>query len=190
MTSDRKEGAHPYTIASAWNPSVKTIRVIVKALGEHTRKVFDTVSRGTAVTLEGPYGCFTFDDDAPTQIWIGAGIGITPFVGRLEAIAHADTSDCNAKRIMLFHPTAQEDEAALALLRRDAQAAGVALHIIVEAKDGFLTGDHIRASCAEWREASIWFCGPSRFGRALQADFAAKGFDVRRRFHQELFEMR
>ena len=41
-----------------------------------------------------------------------------------------------------------------------------------------------------WREASVWFCGPGGFGAALRQDFAAQGFPVEDRFHQELFAMR
>ena len=42
----------------------------------------------------------------------------------------------------------------------------------------------------DWREASIWFCGPAGFGKALQKDFAAQGLPVMERFHQELFALR
>jgi predicted ferric reductase len=190
-TSNPSEGPHPYTIASAWDPQTKTIRVIAKALGDHTRRVFDTLQVGAAVTLEGPYGAFTFDDGAPTQIWIGAGIGITPFIARMEALAAMrDAGHDISQRVTLFHPTAEEDEPALALLRRDADRAGVALHILVDRKDGRLTGERIRAAVPDWRQASLWFCGPARFGDALRADFRAGGVDVARNFHQELFQMR
>jgi predicted ferric reductase len=39
--------------------------------------------------VEGPYGCFDFEDGQPHQIWIGAGIGITPFVARMKQRAAA-----------------------------------------------------------------------------------------------------
>jgi len=42
----------------------------------------------------------------------------------------------------------------------------------------------------EWREASLWFCGPAGFGAALRHDFETEGLPVKRRFHQELFAMR
>ena len=42
---------------------------------------------GQPVTVEGPYGRFTFDDGAERQIWIGGGIGIAPFVARMKALA-------------------------------------------------------------------------------------------------------
>ena len=37
--------------------------------------------------------------------------------------------------------------------------------------------------------ASVWFCGPAAFGRALHTDLHAHGL-AQDRFHQELFEMR
>ncbi|RUU49200.1 ferric reductase, partial [Mesorhizobium sp. M2C.T.Ca.TU.002.02.1.1] len=62
--------------------------------------------------------------------------------------------------------------------------------VFVDARDGRLTGDRIRAEVPEWRMASIWFCGPAGFGEALRKDFAAQGLPVGERFHQELFAMR
>lgn len=45
------------------------------------------------------------------------------------------------------------------------------------------------AAVPEWQTASVWFCGPPRFGQALRDDFVAHGLPPDR-FHQELFEMR
>lgn len=53
----------------------------------------------------------------------------------------------------------------------------------------FRTSTGISARRGEWRDASIWFCGPAGFGQALRQDFAAHGLP-RDRFHQELFAMR
>jgi ferredoxin-NADP reductase len=41
----------------------------------------------------------------------------------------------------------------------------------------------------DWASASLWFCGPRRFGQVLREDFVARGLPPGR-FHQELFEMR
>jgi predicted ferric reductase len=62
--------------------------------------------------------------------------------------------------------------------------------VLVDSRDGLLTGDRIRSVVPGWRDASIWFCGPTGFGEALRADFAAHGLPVEERFHQELFSMR
>ena len=185
VISDKREGAHPYTIASAWNPADRRLTFITKALGDHTSRLRERLKIGMRVTVEGPYGRFDFEDNQPRQIWIGAGIGITPFVARLkQRAAHPDT-----KTIDLFHPTAEFEQAAIDRLTADAEAAGVRLHLLVDGKNGRLNGEGIRAAVPEWRSASFWFCGPPGFGEALREDFCANGLPLEQ-FHQELFQMR
>ena len=78
---------------------------------------------------------------------------------------------------------------ALGKMRADAQAAGIRLHVLVDARDGLLSGERLRRMVAGWRDASVWFCGPAGFGQALRADLLAQGLPASA-FHQELFEMR
>ncbi len=188
VTADPKEGAHPYTIASAWDPATRRITFITKALGDHTRRLPELLKPGMAVTVEGPYGRFDFEDGKPRQIWVGAGIGITPFIARLKQLA-AHPVSAGSARIDLFHTTAVEDPIALDKLRADALAAGVRLHVLVDARDGLLDGERIRALVPDWQQASLWFCGPTPFGHSLFGDFIRRGLS-RSVLHQELFHMR
>lgn len=187
-TSDVSEGAHPYTIASAWNDTDRRITFVVKELGDHTRWLREKLRVGQAVMVEGPYGCFTFDDTCPHQIWVGGGIGGTPFIARMKHLAASPGR--LSQTIHFFHTTRDYDEEAIAKLTADAAAAGVRLHVLVDGRDGRLDGERIRAMVQEWRDASIWFCGPAGFGQALRQDFASQGMPVDQRFHQELFAMR
>lgn len=189
VTSSRIEGAHPYTIASAWAPEDPEIAFVTKELGDHTSTLAEKLKIGQQVTVEGPYGCFTFDDGMPRQIWVGAGIGITPFLARLKEMA-SEAPGAPRPQIDLFHSTREVDEAGLERIAAEAQAANVRLHVLIDARDGRLSAERIRETVPDWREASLWFCGPSGFGKSLRADFAAQGMDVENRFHQELFEMR
>ncbi|MBI1220012.1 MAG: ferric reductase [Rhodobacteraceae bacterium] len=188
-TSNPIEGAHPYTIASAWNPADPMVTFIAKELGDHTTGLVDRLKVGQQITVEGPYGRFTFDDGRPQQIWVGAGIGITPFIARLKEMAALEPGSPRPE-IDLFHTTREVDESALERLAADAYAANVRLHLLVDAKHGKLTGGRIREAVPNWSEASLWFCGPVGFGAALRSDFAAQGFPVEGRFHRELFELR
>ncbi|HEY6633578.1 MAG TPA: ferric reductase-like transmembrane domain-containing protein [Rhizobiaceae bacterium] len=190
-TSDVSEGAHPYTIGSAWDAARPRIRFFTKELGDHTSRLRQSLRVGQEVTIEGPYGCFTFDDGLP-QIWIGAGIGITPFIAEMENLARLRKEGGRSERrtIDLLHPTTDYDEQAERNMRADAAAAGVRLHFLLTGRDGRLDGERIRAEVPGWRDASIWFCGPIPFGVALKRDFAAHGFPVATHFHQELFSMR
>ena len=126
-------------------------------------------------------------------VWISDSLGISDdgaFQARLKQIAHERGTGWQGPSIDLFHPTADFSAAAIAKLTADAQQAGARLHVLHDARHGRLNGERIRAEVPDWREASIWFCGPARFGESLRHDFAAQGFPVKEHFHQELFAMR
>src|SRR5690606_4169169 len=125
LTLDRKEGAHPFTITSAWAAAGR-IDFVLKGIGDYTRTLRDRLRAGDPVVVEGPYGRFDFEGSARRQVWIGAGVGVTPFIARMKALAMKP----DGRRIDLFHPTATLDPNAIALIERDAAAAGVALHVL------------------------------------------------------------
>ncbi|MCK5887976.1 MAG: ferric reductase, partial [Alcanivorax sp.] len=185
ITSDAAEGPHPYTIASDWNPETRCLKFVVKELGDHTRRASHRICEGMPVTLEGPYGGFDFEDDCRTQIWVGAGIGITPFIARMGRLA----SKPDNRTIYLFHPTADVSEEALTKLRADAEAAGVNLVIRCSRTEGRLTPEEIRDAVPDWQGASLWFCGPLGMARTLFNEFRRWGLPARR-MHREFFEMR
>lgn len=185
VSFDPKEGQHPFTIASAWDPANPRIMFITKALGDYTDFLPERLAVGQRATVEGPYGGFTFDDAAERQIWVGGGIGITPFIARMKHLARNPA----AQPIDLFHSTTELAPDALAKLTADAAAADVTLHVMVDSRDGLLTGEKLRAAVPDWRSASVWFCGPAGFGAALRRNLLANGLP-RGVFHQELFNMR
>lgn len=185
VTFDKKEGAHPFTIASAWDASDPRVMFITKGLGDYTDRLPQQVEVGSKAIVEGPYGGFTFDDTSPRQIWIGGGIGITPFIARMKQLARTP----KAQEVDLFHTVTKLAPEAREKLVADAKEAGVNLHILVDDQDGFLTADKLRAAVPDWAKASVWFCGPAAFGDTLRQDLAAHGLP-RKAFHQELFNMR
>ncbi|MFZ3218662.1 MAG: ferric reductase-like transmembrane domain-containing protein [Rhodoferax sp.] len=184
VTFHAEEGAHPFTISSAWKGDGH-IAFIIKELGDYTRTLPASLKLGEVVKLEGPYGRFNFSGSKPRQIWVGAGIGITPFIARMKSLARTP----DGKTVDLFHPTAVLDETAMGKLQRDAQAAGVNLHVLWDARDGRLNAQRLCETVPDWRNADIWFCGPAAFGQALRRDLVALGLNADD-FHQELFEMR
>lgn len=186
VTFEPAEGAHPFTIASAWTAGTPQLRFMIKELGDATCGLQARLRLGQTVIVEGPYGRFVFEDSRPHQIWIGAGVGITPFLARLEQLAATPAP----RNIDLFHATGNADEAFLDRLRALALAAGVRLHVRRAGQGPRLTGADIRGLVPAWPEASAWFCGPASFGSALRRDFSAMGMPVGERFHQELFALR
>lgn len=178
------EGPHPFTISSAWKGDGR-LAFLIKGLGDYTRTLLSTLTPGSLVTVEGPYGRFTFSGTQPRQIWISAGIGITPFVSRMQQLA----SWPDNKVIDLFHATAARDDQPIEQLRRLAAAANVRLHVWVSAEEGRLTAEQVRHDLPDWKSADVWFCGPVEFGRDLRKDFVAHGLRAGA-FHQELFHLR
>ncbi len=181
---DAAEGAHPFTLSSPWTGDGRLV-FLIKGLGDYTRRLPALLHVGDLLRVEGPYGTFNFAGDKRRQVWVGAGIGITPFIARLQQLAlHPD-----GKAVDLFYTTATVRDGVTARLVVAAQAAGVRLHVMVDAVDGRLDAERLCAAVPEWRAADMWFCGPAGFGQALRHDLLARGLP-RQDFHQELFNLR
>ncbi len=116
---------------------------------------------------------------------MSAGIGITPFVSRMQELAIKP----DGKTIDLFHATGSRDIQPVDQLRKLAESAHVLLRVWVAAEDGRMTGADIRRVVPEWRSSDIWFCGPVALGKELREDFAEQGLPTSS-FHQELFHLR
>lgn len=188
ITFDPKEGPHPFTIASA-DRGDRTVVFQIKALGDYTRGLADRLQAGQAVKIEGPYGRFDIArrDPQAQQIWIAAGIGVTPFLAWLESLQanpeDAPTADlhyCTRDRIT--------DPFVVRLESLCAPLAGIRLNVHGALQGEVLSPSKVAAkdniSCAE-----VWFCGPQGLAESLRKGLHATLGD-KFRFHQEAFEMR
>ena len=185
VSFDEKEGAHPFTITSAWTDDGR-LSFVIKELGDYTKTLLAGLKIGDPVKVEGPYGQFTFSSNKPRQIWIGGGIGITPFIARMKALAQASAGK-NHRPLSHHHGTRRRRH------RQAAQrcAAGQryfctywSIHAMV-----LLTAERIMAAVPKWESSDVWFCGPTRFGEALRRDFVTRGLPADD-FHHELFDLR
>lgn len=184
VTFDPAEGAHPFTISSAWHEDGK-LRFLIKGIGDYTSRLPDTLKVGNLVQVEGPYGFFNFTSKKTNQIWVAGGIGITPFIARMQSLAHKP----DGRSIDLFYSTSAPDAGFIDKLQKLAKRAQVRLHVLVSGKDGRLSSDRLCEQVPQWQSADLWFCGPAGFGQTLREGLIAKGLAVDD-FHQELFEMR
>jgi predicted ferric reductase len=184
VTFDAAEGPHPFTISSKWNDDGRLV-FLIKGLGDYTRALPSAVRTGSVVTVEGPYGRFNFVGTRERQIWISAGIGITPFVSRMQEL----NDNPELRAVDLFHATADREAHGVKQLRRLAASARVHLHIWVAAEQGLLTAAQIMHELPDWKSADIWFCGPVALGSQLRKQFSAAGLPTSN-FHQELFHLR
>ena len=184
VTFDPKEGAHPFTIASA-DHGDRVISFQIKALGDYTNNLAAHLRSGQAVRVEGPYGRFDVARCNPQarQIWIAGGIGVTPFLAWLEALQ----ADPGKAPLADLHYCSR-DQATDAFVRQLASLCatlpGIHLHI-----HGARQGAALQAaSLGDARNSEIWFCGPKSLADALR--YGLDGIGRPLRFHQEAFEMR
>ncbi|OOG25149.1 oxidoreductase [Thioalkalivibrio denitrificans] len=175
---------HPYTIASA--PGEDALRVGIKALGDASRAL-QTVTPGTAVQIEGPYGQF-FERREPQrrQLWFGGGVGITPFVSGARTLKREPGSGPDVTLIYL----ANRPERAYYMeeLREIAQGHphfDAQIHYFQER--GPVDEAFIRSHCPDLEEREIYICGPPGMVDHLMGLLTRAGIS-RGRIHTEAFD--
>ncbi len=71
---------------------------------------FTEMKKNQHVTVEGGYGHFQITQD-DEQVWVGAGIGIVPFISRLHWLKQHADSVGQGKRIHLYYCVPSRKEA-------------------------------------------------------------------------------
>ena len=185
LTLDPKEGPHPFTIASDWTPGA-SLRFTIKPLGDYTRTLAAKVAPGQAAVLEGPYGGFDFNDRSERQVWVAGGIGLAPFLARLDALA----AEGGAKsEIHMFYSVLNDLEARFPEgLAELCQRAKVQLHMRVVNRDGMIQSEEIGRLIRD--RSSVWFCGPAAWGKGLRKVLVQRYGLSSTNFHQEVFQFR
>ena len=183
-TFDKKEVAHPFSIASDWTEQ-KDITFKIKQIGDYVNTLSSTLLIGQEVVIEGPYGNFNFTSDKIHQIWIAGGIGIAPFFSKLQQA----TEGGKQQNVDLFYTTSMADVDFINKLKTLAERSGIRLHIIDTSKQGYLTAQTVDSFIGELNATDFWVCGPEKLGDALKTYFVEKGLH-HSNFHQELFSMR
>jgi len=184
VTFEGKEGAHPFTIASA-DRGDGTLDFQIKALGDYTQSLAQRLQVGQSVRVEGPYGRFDLARRNPEagQIWVAGGIGVTPFLAWLESLQNSSQQTPSAD--LHYCTRKQANDPFAARLQTLCRALPeVRLHIHDASKGEALTAHELHAR----GHSEIWFCGPAGLGHALRNGLKSMGLNPR--FHQEAFEMR
>lgn len=184
LTFDESEGGHPFSISSPWNNDGR-LTFLIKSLGDYTSRLPEMLNRGDSVSVEGPYGEFNFSGENKHQIWIAGGIGIAPFLSKIQQLKQGDKE----QDIDLFFSTDPNDIKLIEELEQNAELAGIRFHPIMPDIDGRLDTDTICEKVPEWKLSEIWFCGPRSFGHSIRRGFERLGLSSEN-YHQELFEVR
>ncbi|WP_375748511.1 ferric reductase-like transmembrane domain-containing protein [Vibrio sp. HN007] len=183
------EAPHPFSILN-YNSEKRTVEFGVKDLGDYTKQLVNTLKAGQPVTVEGGYGRFQMSE-LSEQVWVGAGIGIVPFISRLYWLKkQAEKQQLPFKKIHLFYCVNSAKEAffhneIVSLLQK---LDFIELHLLEADKGQLLDGSQVMEK-VNGKEFDVSFCGPEAFGKLLKTELAAAGI-ADHRFHSELFKMR
>ena len=177
---------HPFTISSAPNEQ-KGLTFIVKALGSYTERLGTTLKSGTTARVSSAFGHFSLSKTPTPQVWIGAGIGITPFIAWAQALEPNWPTPAR----LYYCVRSRQDALYLAELQSIASSVpNFELTLVVSGEDKRLSADRIVNDLnAELNSAHVYFCGPTSMRETLKADLVSRGLR-RSNFHNEEFEIR
>jgi predicted ferric reductase len=177
---------HPFSISSS--PVDRDLRLSIRTVGDFTRRLpsFDS---GTNLEVYGPFGGFTSHRFAPFRrlVCIGAGIGITPFLGMLAF----ELSNRDFRRIWLYYVVRNEQDAVYdSEIRGTLEAESYIDYALwATASRGRITASQIAADVAPFEDYAVMLCGQLTFISDLAQQFRALGVPPDRIITEE-FEFR
>jgi predicted ferric reductase len=197
---------HPFSISSS--PLDRNLRVSIRQVGDFTQRIsylslgednpdfwkarrpgpFHPVSalRHEDVEVYGPFGGFTPHrfQQYRRLVWIGAGIGITPFLGMLAF----ERSTLDRRRIWLYYMVRSRDEAVYdEEIRKSPSCTGFCIEykLWVTGDLGHLTAAQVAADVARG-DYAVMLCGSMPFVSAFRRQFRALGLPPLRIIAEEL----
>jgi ferredoxin-NADP reductase/MOSC domain-containing protein YiiM/ferredoxin len=170
-----------YSLSAA--PSDHEYRISVKRDGVVSGYLTSQLAAGATVDVAAPRGDFVLADDDRPVVLVSAGIGVTPVLAMLHALAARKT----ARDVRWVHTSRTAAEQAFAA---EAHALLASLphgreHVYHTADTGRLT-PAVLSTLDLPTEAAVYLCGPEAFMTAMREAFVSLGFDAAR-VHSELF---
>jgi len=164
-----------------------SLRLSIRALGDHTRALYARLEAGTPARISGPYGLFDYTLGGARHVWIAAGSGVAPFLSWLRQPAGL------AGRTIDFYYSVRTQADALYLDEIQAVAArepGLRVHLIVTTTQGRLTIEQIqRHTIGRLADTHVFLCGPLAMTESFTRGLRAVGVP-RDQIHFEHFAFR
>ncbi len=176
---------HPFTIASAKSEDGR-VDFLIRSLGDYTERLIANTKVGMRADIYAPYGRFKRSQTAKREVWIGGGVGISPFVAWLKDEAN------HFNRVTLFYfYTPGRDFPAVELISEMAQKRGAELVPVADgpASPVFLQRFAEIAGEADPAEVEVSFCGPKGLLSKVQGQMRENGIPESNLRH-EYFEFR
>ena len=181
LNKDNKFLSHPFTISQA--PKNGEIQFTIKALGDDTSVLLNTLKVNDEFAVSGPHGKFDYKTGLKNQIWIAGGIGVTPFRSFSQANVPKDFS------VDFFYAYNNEEEGAYAAELESLTDDNLRLHLFNAKEKGFLSAEEICKHVKTKEKFDIYFCGPKPMRDALIKQFKNSNINIGE-FHFEHFQFK
>jgi len=172
-----------YSLSSAPGAGAYRISVKRESHGLVSGYLNGTLRPGATLEVAAPRGDFVLDDVTGPVLLISAGIGVTPVLAMLHALAarrsERDVWWIHGARGPREHPLAAEAHALLACMPNARE------HVFYSATSGRLSKDKLLILDIP-AAASAYICGPASFMTDMRDALTAAGLDPGR-IHTELF---
>ena len=173
--------SHPYSLSAA--PTAHYLRITVKDLGDHSRSLA-SLSAGTRVFVEGPYGAFTAGRATmPHVVLVGGGVGITPVRALMDEFKNGVQMD------VIYRASRKEDlvlKEELDYLEYHSNGSIRVHYLVGSRKEHPMDAKALKALVPRFADSDIYICGPGPLVDAVKA--AADDLGVpKNRFHDEAF---
>jgi predicted ferric reductase len=182
---------HPFSLAAA--PVGDELTIAAKLVGDGTRRL-TTLTTGTKVVFEGPYGTMTGAARTGTKLMmIGAGAGVAPLVSLLESEAYPpgaatlltrDHEDADALRLGAIHDLVRTRGIRYHPL--NGPRARSTSSWLPATHERTLGHDLIRRLAPDIDAWDVFLCGPIPWMASVRADLRRAGVAAGR-IHSEAF---
>ena len=169
---------HPFSISSS--PVHRELRFSFKACGDYTT-LLPSLHKGYKVEVFGPFGEFTLHPFGLHRrfVWIGGGIGITPF---LSMLAFEQTND-DFRKIWLFYCVRTDADAVYHdEIKKYVDVADSYVDYVKWVSDdrGPLTAKTILEFAGPLDDYAVMMCAPPKMMRAMRKQFIRAGLPANR----------
>ena len=175
---------HPFSIASS--PSDASLTFAVKSLGDYT-ETLKLIEKGVKAKIEGPFGRFGDGfNKKKYQVWIGGGIGITPFISLSRSVSPAD--DVTVKFFYVVRDPAEAvfDEDIKDIVQSNPK---LQYQLWISSKMGRFTAEKIQPANGDYIDTEYFICGPPPMMSSLRKQLREKNVPSLR-IHTEEFSIK
>jgi ferredoxin-NADP reductase len=170
ITIPSPEGPLVHSFSHADSPTEKAVELTTRLTGSPFKNALDSLPIGAEVELDGPYGMFLFQPEAPKIAFLTGGVGLTPVRSMLRYLADTGgTSRVRGQQIVLIYGSMTEDGI---LYRDEIEEFSRALtgmrvaHVITKPTPewrghaGFITSDVVRTELGDPTNWKYYVVGP------------------------------